>query len=155
MAMVALIFYRRCSPRYSSAIDGAQDVALYALGCWVRGHLLGAAVIMTKITQYSLFGALLVAICLGWYASSLSDDLDEARQENKMLVDAVDSRDGTISALKDATSADRRATEEQLKIEQQKRAKADAENGKLRRALASSDCDRQRMPDDALNILRK
>ncbi|MFZ1872311.1 MAG: DUF2570 family protein [Chania sp.] len=105
--------------------------------------------------RYALIVVLLGAICLGWYASSLSDDLDAAQKENKTLVAAVESRDGTITKLKDTASADRRATEEQLKIEQQKRATADAENKTLRHALASSDCDRQRLPDDALNILRR
>lgn len=105
--------------------------------------------------KYGLIGALLVAICLGWYASSLSDDLNAAQKENKALVAAVESRDGTITALKDASSADRRATEEQLKIEQQKRAKADAENKKLRKALEENGCSDQRLPDDALNILRR
>ncbi|RDL25100.1 DUF2570 family protein [Serratia fonticola] len=111
--------------------------------------------ITTKITQYSLIGALLVAICLGWYASSLSDDLDDVRKENKALVDAVKDRDGAITALKDDAGADRQATEEQLKIEQQKRAKADAENRTLRKALESSDCSNQRMPDSAIGILRR
>ncbi|VXC77146.1 conserved hypothetical protein [Enterobacterales bacterium 8AC] len=105
--------------------------------------------------KYGLIGALLVAICLGWYASSLSDDLDNARLENKSLVAAVESRDGTISALKDATDADRRATEEQLKIEQQKRAKADAENEKLRKALENNGCSNQQLPDDVRRILRR
>ncbi|MHA7847129.1 DUF2570 family protein [Serratia sp. D1N4] len=110
---------------------------------------------MTQFTRYSLIGALLVAICLGWYASSLSGDLDKSKRENKVLVAAVESRDGTITGLKDAANSDRKATEEQLKIEQQKRAKADAENKKLRKALEENGCSDQRLPDDALNILRK
>ncbi|OKP29787.1 hypothetical protein BSQ40_08125, partial [Serratia fonticola] len=95
--------------------------------------------------KYGLVGVLLVAICLGWYASSLSDDLDAAQEANGKLVKAVESRDETISALKGAADADRRATEEQLRIEQQKRAKADAENRTLRKALESSDCSNQRL----------
>lgn len=110
---------------------------------------------MTALNKYGLISALLVAICLGWYASSLSDDLDDVRKENKTLVDAVKDRDGAITALKHAADADRRATEEQLKIEQQKRAKADAENRTLRKALESSDCSKQRLPDSALDILRR
>lgn len=110
---------------------------------------------MTQFTRYSLIGALLVAICLGWYSSVLSGNLDKAQQENKALVAAVESRDATITGLKDAASAERRVTEEQLGIEQQKRAKADAENKTLRRALESSDCDRHRMSDDVINILRR
>ncbi|MBL5825402.1 DUF2570 family protein [Serratia fonticola] len=96
---------------------------------------------------------LVVAIGLGWYASSLSDDLDQAQKDNKALTETVNDRDGTITALKDAAGADRRATEEQLKLEQQKRAKADAENRTLRQALESSDCSNQRLPDSALDIL--
>ncbi|WP_156293350.1 DUF2570 family protein [Serratia oryzae] len=110
---------------------------------------------MTTITHYGLIGVLLVAICLGWYASSLSEDLNFAKKENKSLVDAVKDRDGTISALKDAASADRRATEEQLKIEQQKRARADAENKELRKALENNGCSNQRLPDDVRRILRR
>lgn len=98
---------------------------------------------------------LVVAIGLGWYASSLSDDLDQAQKDNKALTDTVNDRDGTITALKDAAGADRRATEEQLKLEQQKRAKADAENRTLREALEHSGCNNQRLPDDALRILRR
>ncbi|MFV9079419.1 hypothetical protein ABQ397_24365 [Serratia fonticola] len=105
--------------------------------------------------KYSLIGALLVAICLGWYASSLSGDLDQAQKDITALTDAVNDRDGTITALKDAAGADRRATEEQLKLEQQKRAKADAENGKLRKALEHSDAGNQPLPDDVKRILRR
>ncbi|HBE9077935.1 DUF2570 family protein [Serratia fonticola] len=106
------------------------------------------------MSKYGLIGMLLVAICLGWYASTLSDDLGAAQKVNKELVAAVGSRDETIIALNDAAGADRRATEEQLKIEQQKRAKADAENGKLRKVLEHSDCSNQRLPDSAIDILR-
>lgn len=98
---------------------------------------------------------LVVTICLGWYAYSLSDDLDQAQKDITALTDAVNDRDGTITALKDAAGADRRATEEQLKLEQQKRAKADAENRTLREALEHSGCNNQRLPDDALRILRR
>ncbi|MFV8867575.1 DUF2570 family protein [Serratia fonticola] len=103
----------------------------------------------------SLVVLLVVAIGLAWYASSLSDDLDQAQKDNKALTDTVNDRDGTITALKDAAGADRRATEEQLKLEQQKRAKADAENRTLRDALEHSGCNNQRLPDDALRILRR
>ncbi len=103
----------------------------------------------------SLVVLLVVAIGLAWYASSLSDDLDQAQKDNKALTDTVNDRDGTITALKDAAGADRRATEEQLKLEQQKRAKADAENRTLRKALESSDCSNQRLPDSAISILRR
>lgn len=110
---------------------------------------------MTQFTRYGLIGALLVALCLGRYASSLSEDLKAALKDNKDLVATVESRDETIKALKDAAGADRRATEEQLKLEQQKRAKADAENRTLREALEHSGCNNQRLPDDALRILRR
>ncbi|NYA15744.1 DUF2570 family protein [Serratia fonticola] len=109
---------------------------------------------MTTITRYGLVSALLVAICLGWYASSLSDDLSAARKDNKTLVDTVNDRDGTITALKESIAADRRATEEQLKLEQQKRAKADAENRTLRKALEHSDASNQPLPADAIRVLR-
>ncbi|OKP31349.1 DUF2570 family protein [Serratia fonticola] len=109
---------------------------------------------MTQLTRYGLIGALIVAICLGRYASTLSDDLSAAQKVNKELAAAVGSRDETITALNDAAGADRRATEEQLKLEQQKRAKADAENRTLRKALESSDCSNQRLPDSAIDILR-
>lgn len=105
--------------------------------------------------RYSLIGALLVAICLGWYASSLSDDLDTAQEANGKLVKALESRDETIGALKGAADADRHATEEQLKLEQQKRAKADAENRTLREALEHSDAGNQPLPDDVKRILRR
>ncbi|WP_447870692.1 DUF2570 family protein [Serratia fonticola] len=77
-----------------------------------------------------------------------------AEKVNKALIATVEGRDKTISALKDAAGADRRATEEQFKLEQHKRTKADAENRKLREALESSDCSDQRLPDSALDILR-
>ncbi|HHQ4312168.1 TPA: DUF2570 family protein [Serratia fonticola] len=108
---------------------------------------------MTQLKRYSLIGALVVAILLGWYSSVLADRLDKADKANEKLVEAVGDRDDTIKALNDASGADRRATEEQLKIEQQKRAKADAENRTLREALESSDCSNQRLPDSALDIL--
>ncbi|CAI2035839.1 Protein of uncharacterised function (DUF2570) [Serratia fonticola] len=110
---------------------------------------------MTQLKRYGLIGVLLVAICLGWYSSVLGGRLDKANKANDVLVVAVGDRDNTIKALKDAAGADRRATEEQLKVEQQKRAKADAENRTLRQALESSDCSNQRLPDDALRILRR
>lgn len=109
---------------------------------------------MTALNKYGLIGALLVAICLGWYSTVLTDRLDKVNKTNEKLVDAVEDRDDTIKALNDASGAERRATEEQLKIEQQKREKADAENRTLRKALESSDCSNQRLPDSALDILR-
>ncbi|UAN61554.1 DUF2570 family protein [Serratia sp. JSRIV006] len=110
---------------------------------------------MTPLSKYGLIGALLLAILLGCYAFSLSDDLDVVRESNVKLVKAVESRDETINALKGAADSDRRATEAQLKIEQQKRVKADAENRTLREALEHSGCNQQRLPDDALRILRR
>ncbi|MDQ9130322.1 hypothetical protein RDT67_28355 [Serratia fonticola] len=105
--------------------------------------------------RYDLVALLLLAIGLGWYASSLSGDLVAAQKVNKELVTAVGSRDETITALKDAAGADRKATEEQLKFEQQKRAKADAENRTLRKALEHSDAGNQPLPDDVKRILRR
>ncbi|CAI2037462.1 Protein of uncharacterised function (DUF2570) [Serratia fonticola] len=110
---------------------------------------------MTQPTRYGLIVVLLVAICLGWYSSVLSGRLDKAQEANATLVKAVEDRDGTIKALNDAASAVTRATEEQLRIEQQKRAKADAENRTLREALEHSDCSNQRLPDSAIDILRR
>lgn len=108
---------------------------------------------MTALNKYGFIGALLVAICLGWYSTVLTDRLEKADKANEKLVEAVGDRDDTIKALNDASGADRRATEEQLKIEQQKREKADAENRTLRKALEHSDCSNQRLPDSALDIL--
>ncbi|UAN55359.1 DUF2570 family protein [Serratia sp. JSRIV004] len=104
--------------------------------------------------KFGTIGVLLLAIFLGWYASSLSDDLEAAEKDNKALIGMVEGRDETISALKGAADADQRATEQQLLIEQQKRAKADAENRTLREALEHSDCSNQRLPDPAIDILR-
>ncbi|CAI2424280.1 Protein of uncharacterised function (DUF2570) [Serratia fonticola] len=117
---------------------------------------------MTQLTRYGLIGALLVAICLGGINGVLTYRLNKANEANQALSDAngklndaVADRDETITALKDSIDADRRATEEQLKIEQQKRAKADAENKSLREALEHSDCSSQRLPDSAIGILRR
>ncbi|NCG55140.1 hypothetical protein [Serratia fonticola] len=117
---------------------------------------------MTKLTRYGLIGALLVAICLGGINAVLNYRLDSANKANKTLSDAntelskgIESRDETISALKGAADADRRATEEQLKIEQQKREKADVENRTLRKALEHSDAGNQPLPDDVKRILRR
>ncbi|MEX2952762.1 DUF2570 family protein [Serratia fonticola] len=109
---------------------------------------------MKNLSRYGLIGVLLVAILLGWYSSVLTDRLDKTDKANEKLVEAVGDRDSTIKALNDAAGADRRATEEQLKIEQQKREKADAENRALHKALESSDCSNQRLPDSAIDILR-
>ncbi|AYM90055.1 DUF2570 domain-containing protein [Serratia sp. 3ACOL1] len=110
---------------------------------------------MKNLSRHGLIGVLLVAILLGWYSSVLTDRLDKADKANEKLVEAVGDRDGIIKALNDAAGADRRATEEQLKIEQQKRAKADAENRKLREALEHSGCGNQPLPDDVIYILRR
>ncbi|WP_025120658.1 MULTISPECIES: DUF2570 family protein [unclassified Serratia (in: enterobacteria)] len=116
---------------------------------------------MTWLNKYGLIGALLVAICLGGINGVLTSRLDKADKTNQALSDknaelsmSVADRDEAITVLKESIDADRRATEEQLKVEQQKRAKADAENGKLRKALESSDCSNQRLPDSAIDILR-
>ena len=117
---------------------------------------------MTQLNKYGLIGALLVAICLAGINGVLTYRLNNANEANqalskanKDLNDAVTDRDEAITVLKGSIDADRRATEEQLKIEQQKRAKADAENKTLRHALAASDCDRQLLPADVINILRR
>jgi predicted RNase H-like nuclease (RuvC/YqgF family) len=78
-----------------------------------------------------------------------------AQKDNKELSDVLERQDETIRALKGAADADRRATEEQLKIEQLKRAKADAENRTLRKALEHSDAGNQPLPDDVKRILRR
>jgi hypothetical protein len=116
---------------------------------------------MTQITHYGLIGALLVAICLGSINGVLTYWLNNANKANKTLSDAntelakgIESRDETITDLKVSITADQRATEEQLKIEQQLRTKADAENRTLREALEHSGCSNQRLPDSALDILR-
>lgn len=117
---------------------------------------------MAQLNKYALIGALLVAICLGGISTVLNHRLDSANEANKTLSKAntdlnkaVTDRDETITALKGSIDADRRATEEQLKIEQQKREKADAENRALHKALESSDCSNQRLPDSAIGILRR
>ncbi len=115
---------------------------------------------MTSLTKYGLIGALLVAIALGGINGVLTYRLDKAGEANKKLSDAntelskgIESRDETISTLKGAADADRRATEEQLRIEQEKRSKADAENRTLRKAMEHSDCSDLRLPDSAIDIL--
>lgn len=117
---------------------------------------------MTVFARYSLIGALLVAICLGGINGVLTYRLNNANEANQTLSKAnkdlnksVADRDETIIALKESIDADRRATEEQLKIEQQKREKADVENRTLRKALERSDAGNQPLPDDALRILRR
>ncbi|WP_447881314.1 DUF2570 family protein [Serratia fonticola] len=110
---------------------------------------------MTALSKYGLIGLLLVAILIAWNNSLLTTRLDNAKKANEKLVESVKDRDETITALQDSASADRRATEEQLRIEQEKRSKADAENRKLREALESSDCSNQRLPDSAIGILRR
>lgn len=117
---------------------------------------------MTKLTRYGLIGALLVAICLGGMSAVLNHRLDNANEANKTLSDAnedlnkaVADRDETITTLKESIDADRRATEEQLKIEQQKREKADVENRTLRKTLEHSDAGNQPLPDDVKRILRR
>ncbi|MFN3069929.1 hypothetical protein ACKWMY_17670 [Serratia sp. J2] len=117
---------------------------------------------MAELSKYGLIGLLLVAIALGGITAVQTHRLDNANDANKTLSDAneklntaVADRDETITELKGSIGADRRATEEQLKIEQQKRAKADAENRKLRDALESSDCGNQPLPDDVIDILRR
>ncbi|UAN43852.1 hypothetical protein KGP17_15295 [Serratia sp. JSRIV001] len=117
---------------------------------------------MTALNKYGLIGALLVAICLGGISTVLNHRLNNANEANQTLSDAntelskgIESRDETITALKGSIDADRRATEEQLKIEQQKRAKADAENRTLREALENSDAGNQPLPDDVKRILRR
>lgn len=97
----------------------------------------------------------LVALLFGMSQriDALNAGIGQYQKDNEELSTALTGRDETINALKGAADADRRATEEQLNIEQQKRAKADAENGKLREALEHSDCSNQRLPDSALDIL--
>lgn len=85
---------------------------------------------------------------------ALNADIGQYQKDNEELGSALNGRDETIQALKGAADADRRATEQQFKIEQQKRVKADAENRTLRKALEANDCSNQRLPADALDILR-
>ncbi|MBC3253521.1 DUF2570 family protein [Serratia fonticola] len=92
---------------------------------------------------------------MGMRIDALNSDIGQYKKDNEALSTALAGRDETITALKGSIDADRRATEEQLKIEQQKRAKADAENKTLREALEHSGCNNQRLPDDALRILRR
>jgi predicted RNase H-like nuclease (RuvC/YqgF family) len=86
--------------------------------------------------------------------NALNASIGQYQKDNEALNSVLNGRDETINALKGAADADRRATEQQLKIEQQKRVKADAENRMLRKALEDNDCGHQRLPADALDILR-
>ncbi|MEX2953489.1 DUF2570 family protein [Serratia fonticola] len=108
---------------------------------------------MTSLTKYGLIAAILGAILFSWANSVLTSKLEKANKANEQLVKDVESKGKTITELKGSIDADRRSTQEQLKIEQQKRAKADAENRTLRDALEHSDCSNQRLPDSALDIL--
>jgi hypothetical protein len=108
---------------------------------------------MTSLTKYGLIAAIIGGILFSWANSVLTSKLDKANKANEQLVKDVESKGKTITELKGSIDADRRSTQEQLKIEQQKRAKADAENRTLRDALESSDCSNQRLPDSALDIL--
>ena len=117
---------------------------------------------MNPLTRYGLIGVVMLVICLGAVSAVLNHRLDNANEANKTLSDAntelskgIESRDETITGLKESIDADRLATEEQLKLEQQKRAKADAENRTLRKALESSDAGNQPLPDDVKRILRR
>ena len=103
-----------------------------------------------------LLVCLLAALLFGMHQriGVLNMDIEQYQKDNDALITALSGRDETILALKGAADADRRATEQQLKIEQQKRAKADAENRTLRKALENNDCSHQRLPADALDILR-
>ncbi|HHQ6569479.1 TPA: hypothetical protein ACSTJX_004387 [Serratia fonticola] len=85
----------------------------------------------------------------------LNADIGQYQKDNDELSTALTGRNETINALKGAVDADRRATEQQLKIEQQKREKADAENRTLREALGHSDAGNQPLPDDVKRILRR
>ncbi|MBE0149638.1 DUF2570 family protein [Serratia sp. PL7] len=99
----------------------------------------------------------LVALLFGMNQriDALNADIGQYQKDNDELSTALTGRDKTINSLKGAADADRRVTEEQLKIEQQKRAKADVENRTLREALEHSDCSNQRLPDSAIDILRR
>lgn len=92
---------------------------------------------------------------MGMRIDALNADIGQYKRDNEALSTALAGRDETIIALKGSIDADRRATEEQLKTEQQKRAKADAENRTLREALGHSDAGNQPLPDDVKRILRR
>ncbi|WP_447880544.1 hypothetical protein [Serratia fonticola] len=92
---------------------------------------------------------------MGMRIDALNADIGQYKRDNEELSTALAGRDETITALKGSIDADRRATEEQLKTEQQKRAKADAENRTLREALGHSDAGNQPLPDDVKRILRR
>lgn len=100
---------------------------------------------------------LLVALLFGMSQriDALNADIGQYQKDNEALGSALIGRDETINALKGAADADRRATEQQLMIEQQKRVKADAENRTLRKALEHSDAGNQPLPDDVKRILRR
>lgn len=92
---------------------------------------------------------------MGMRIDALNADIGQYKRDNEALSTALAGRDETITTLKGSIDADRRATEEQLKTEQQKRAKADAENRTLREALGHSDAGNQPLPDDVKRILRR
>ena len=104
-----------------------------------------------------LAALLLLALLFGMShrIDSLNADIGQYKRDNEALSTALAGRDETITALKGSIDADRRATEEQLKTEQQKRAKADAENRTLRDALGHSAAGNQPLPDDVKRILRR
>ncbi|MGL5387804.1 MAG: hypothetical protein ACRDCA_18415 [Serratia sp. (in: enterobacteria)] len=119
-------------------------MSLVGLSQFAKGHW--------QLLLVCMLAALLVG--MRQRIDALKADIGQYQKDNGALTNALTGRDETIQALKGVVDADRRATEQQLKIERQVREKADAENRSLRKALEDNDCSNQRLPADALDILR-
>ncbi|EON2012297.1 hypothetical protein ACNGYR_002121 [Serratia marcescens] len=105
------------------------------------------------IKAWPLLAVLLIG-ALVLYSHSLRDDLDKSNRVNGALVEKLGTKDAALVAMKQASDADRQASNAQLEKERKMRGKADAENKALREALDASGCSNKPLPGAALDILR-
>ncbi|PVZ86723.1 hypothetical protein C9426_15010 [Serratia sp. S1B] len=108
-----------------------------------------------KLTQYSLIGLLLVAICLGWYNTTLSSRLDTA---NDLLAEqgkSLAQQSALIGTLQTQDAQNRALMAEQQQKEQQLRQQASDNERKYRNATKSDQCAVTAAPSAVIELLQR
>ncbi|MFC0225666.1 DUF2570 family protein [Serratia aquatilis] len=104
--------------------------------------------------KYGLIGALLVAICLGWYSSVLTGRLETSQQLIREQSKSLEQQSALIGTMQIQDAQNRSLMAAQLQQEQQLRQRATANERKFREAIKNDDCAKRDMPGAVVELLQ-
>ncbi|KEY56944.1 DUF2570 family protein [Serratia sp. DD3] len=107
-----------------------------------------------KLGQYGLIGALLVAICLGWYSTILSSRLDTAKELLAEQSKSLAQQAALIGTLQTQDAQNRALLAAQQQKEQQLRQQASDNQRRYRDATKNDQCAVTAAPGAVIELLQ-